>query len=228
MSWPEVDGNTITTDNGLRIEFPEPGRVAKVSYDSAEADDSFELTQTARHAAAPARPRDARARTTDSDPEPRARVASSRSWRCTGELVLRRRALRDRLQRGARPLLEPAAQRAPGLPVPPVGWSPMYFGEDLAFNQVGYEPLDTDPAWAGLYEVPEDAPDLPLGLGAGRRRAAGAGQSVRRNVHEYHPRAHCCDAPGDRGDRRAAATATASRARRSPPPRFRPGRTCSR
>src|ERR1700752_3114936 len=47
MSWPEVDGNVITTANGLRIEFLELGTSAKVSYRSAEDDVSFETTQTA-------------------------------------------------------------------------------------------------------------------------------------------------------------------------------------
>ena len=35
------------------------------------------------------------------------------------------------------------------MPVPPVGWSPMYFGEDLIFNQICFEAPDTDPAWTG-------------------------------------------------------------------------------
>src|SRR5581483_10867986 len=34
MPWPTIDGATITTANGLRIEFLEPGRVARITYDS--------------------------------------------------------------------------------------------------------------------------------------------------------------------------------------------------
>ena len=43
MPWPEVDGNTITTANGLRIEFLEPGRVARVTYDSGDGTTSFDV-----------------------------------------------------------------------------------------------------------------------------------------------------------------------------------------
>src|SRR5262245_50061886 len=46
MPWPEVDGATITTENNLRIHFPEPGRVAEVSYRSEDGRCSFEMTQT--------------------------------------------------------------------------------------------------------------------------------------------------------------------------------------
>ena len=31
MRWPKVEGNTITTDNGLRIEFTEPGKSGQES-----------------------------------------------------------------------------------------------------------------------------------------------------------------------------------------------------
>src|ERR1700683_4571523 len=32
MPWPEIDGNVITTANGLRIAFIEPGRAARVTF----------------------------------------------------------------------------------------------------------------------------------------------------------------------------------------------------
>jgi hypothetical protein len=47
MPWPEVNANTITTANGLRIEFVEPGREVRVSYASADGQTKLELTQTA-------------------------------------------------------------------------------------------------------------------------------------------------------------------------------------
>src|ERR1700712_3516015 len=34
MPWPQIDGNTITTANGLKIEFLELGRVARITYAS--------------------------------------------------------------------------------------------------------------------------------------------------------------------------------------------------
>ncbi|HEY2564919.1 MAG TPA: hypothetical protein VGI44_14485, partial [Acidimicrobiales bacterium] len=69
---------------------------------------------------------------------------------------------------------------------PPVGWSPMYFGTDLMFNQIGFEPLETDPAWKGLYEVPADTPSHHFGWvcsdGVTRHLT-----TVRRSVTRYHP-----------------------------------------
>lgn len=37
---------------------------------------------------------------------------------------------------------------------PPVSWTPMYFGDDLALNQVSPETHDTDPLWLEVYEIP--------------------------------------------------------------------------
>jgi hypothetical protein len=62
----------------------------------------------------------------------------------------------------------------------------MAFGEDLALNATSMEAPDTDPAWAGAYELPDGAPlhhaswivrdGRPLRL-----------VRVRRNVLAYHP-----------------------------------------
>src|ERR1700757_112919 len=43
MPYPTVEGNTITTYNGLRIEFLELGRKARVSFASADGDTTVEL-----------------------------------------------------------------------------------------------------------------------------------------------------------------------------------------
>jgi hypothetical protein len=79
-------------------------------------------------------------------------------------------------------------ERRAAVPSPPVGWSPMYFGPDLIFNQVSFEPLDTDPAWAGLYTV-GDRPTHHFAwiIRDGETRSI---KWVRRNVQEYHPRIH--------------------------------------
>ena len=108
--------------------------------------------------------------------------------RCTGELDLRgERYEIDCVEARDRSWNQLRAERP--LPVPPVAWTPAYFGEDLAFNQVGYEPLDTDPAWAGLYQVPQDKPAFHFGwvLVDGEPREL---TSVRRTALEYHPRLH--------------------------------------
>jgi hypothetical protein len=34
----------------------------------------------------------------------------------------------------------------------------MCFGPDLIFNQISFEAPDTDPAWLGVYEMPDGAP----------------------------------------------------------------------
>ena len=43
-------------------------------------------------------------------------------------------------------------------PSPLVGWTPAHFGDDLSFNVTSIEAPDSDPAWAGLYDVPPNAP----------------------------------------------------------------------
>lgn len=47
---------------------------------------------------------------------------------------------------------------------PPVGWSPAYFGDDLAFNVTSIEAPDTNPAWRGLYDIPDGCADVVLPL----------------------------------------------------------------
>ncbi len=79
-------------------------------------------------------------------------------------------------------------ERRGAVPVPPVGWSPMYFGPDLIFNQISFEPLDTDPAWAGLYDV-GDRPSHHFAW-VQRGDESRSIKWVRRNVFEYHPRIH--------------------------------------
>src|SRR6516162_9234917 len=47
MPWPEIGGNVIETANGLRIEFVEPGRSARVSFTSSDGSVSLDILQTA-------------------------------------------------------------------------------------------------------------------------------------------------------------------------------------
>ena len=39
-------------------------------------------------------------------------------------------------------------------------WSPIYFGDDLSFNQVGYVAPDTDPPWRDLFKLPADPAEV--------------------------------------------------------------------
>jgi hypothetical protein len=65
----------------------------------------------------------------------------------------------------------------------------MWFGDDLIFNQVSFEAPDTDPAWLGLYDVPEGAPTHHFAwvVADGETRSI---ERVRRNVLERHPQLH--------------------------------------
>ena len=43
MPWPRVEGTTITTDNGLKIEFLEPGKTARITYHSGDGGTSVDV-----------------------------------------------------------------------------------------------------------------------------------------------------------------------------------------
>jgi len=184
MPWPAIDGNVIETANGLRVEFLEPGRVARITYDSGDGT-SVDVTQTAvtpllvRGHVMPGEE--------DHHDPARSPGGSEQFMHCVGELVLDGErfdvdcyAPRDRSWRQVR------VERRGAVPVPPVGWSPMYFGEDLIFNQISFEAPDTDPAWTGIYELPPGRPTHHfawLQQGDVTKEIV----RVRRNVLEYHP-----------------------------------------
>jgi hypothetical protein len=69
---------------------------------------------------------------------------------------------------------------------PPITWTPMYFDEDLAFNQVGFEAPDTDPAWAGAFDVPDGARSHHFAW-VSRNGEVREVTHVRRAVTESHP-----------------------------------------
>lgn len=186
MPWPDAAGIRITTANGLTIDFVEPGRVAHLTYRSADGTTSFELEQSA------VTPLIARGHVMPGE-EAHSDAAQSpggseQFMHCTGELVVRGDRFsvdcytpRDRSWRQVR-----SEPQGGATPVPPVGWSPMYFGDDLIFNQISFEPLDTEPAWAGLFPVPADRPTHHFAwiITDGELREI---TRVRRNVLQYHP-----------------------------------------
>ena len=189
MPYPEMRENAVTTANGLRVEFPEPGRVARLSYRSQDGTTEFDVLQTAvtplfgRGHVMPGEE--------DHHDPARQPGGSEQIMHCVGELTIRGErfeidcyAPRDRSWRQVRREDQGGAQVGP-----PVCWSPMYFGEDLAFNQAGFEAPDTDPEWAGLYELPEGAPSHFFAWiwVDGESRAV---TRVHRNVLERHPRMH--------------------------------------
>lgn len=73
-----------------------------------------------------------------------------------------------------------------GAGVPAIGWSPMYFGDDLAFNQISFEPRETNPAWADGFDTPAGFPTHHFAwvVVSGEHREV---VEVTRDVHAYHP-----------------------------------------
>jgi hypothetical protein len=74
----------------------------------------------------------------------------------------------------------------PSLQTPPTAWTPMCFDENLAFNQISFEPAATNPEWLGIYDIPDDRPTHRMSW----LYANGALREVvrvRRRVLERHP-----------------------------------------
>ncbi len=206
MPWPEVEGATLTTANGLRIEFLEPGRRARLTYSS---DDGTSLDVLAEAVT----PLLARGHVVPGEetfrsphlPPGRNPGGSEQFMHMTGELVLDGErhtvdchAPRDRSWNQIR------VERPNSVPVPPVGWSPMYFGPDLIFNQISFEPLDTKPAWRGVYEMGDRPSHHYAWVQRGDETRSIAW--VRRDVSEYHPDIHMAlrqeiEAEDDQGER---------------------------
>jgi hypothetical protein len=187
MPWPAVSRNTVTIDNGYVIEWPEPGRLARLRYRSPDGSVSFEIEQRgitpllARGHIVPGED-------DHHDGASREPGGSEQFMQVTGWLDLRGERLdidclhvRDRSWNQVR-TEEPGGAR----PHPPLGWTPICFGEDLAFNTTSMEPEDSDPAWKGLYQLPQGKEPFfnswVVRKGEPRRLV-----SVRRTVHRRHP-----------------------------------------
>lgn len=189
MPWPKIEGNSIETENGLRIEFVEPGELARVSYASADGSVALELEQRAVSPLV-ARGHVVPGEEVQTDPA-QAPGGSEQLMHATGYVILRESrfdvdcyAARDRSWCQVRSEAQGGAK-----PIPPIGWSPMYFGDDLIFNQISFEPPDARPAWAGVYEIPEGTPTHHFAwiYADGELREI---VRVRREVDEYHPLLH--------------------------------------
>ena len=185
MPWPQVEGAKITTDNGFGIDFVEPGKSARLTYRSDDGNTWFDLMAVgvtpllARGHVMPGED--------DHHDDPARQPGGTEQFmHVTGDFVLRGTAYdvdcygpRDRSWRQVR------VEKRSAVPFPPVGWSPMYFGPDLIFNQVSFESPDTNPAWTGLYDVG----DRPTHHFAWVQRGDESRDIswVHRDVLEYHP-----------------------------------------
>src|SRR3954454_16608842 len=127
MPWPQLDGASITTANGLRIEFLEPGATARITYRSRDGQTSIDVVQTA------VTPLLARGHVMPGEEDHhdpgRSPGGSEQFMHCTGELVLDGArhevdcyAPRDRSWRQVRVETQGGA-----VAVRPVRWSPMAF-----------------------------------------------------------------------------------------------------
>jgi hypothetical protein len=183
MPYPDIAEGALTTANGLRIEFLEPGREVHLTYTSPDGSTAIDVTQTA---VTPLLVRGHVMPGEDRDTDPAQKPGGSEQFmHCVGELTVNGERfavdchpIRDRSWRQVRSERE--------VDHPPVAWSPMRFGDDLLFNQVGFESPDTGPMWKGLFDVPPGAQTFHFGWisVAGEIRSL---TRVRRDVVRYHP-----------------------------------------
>jgi len=159
MPYPEtvnnlLKDNVVQTKNGLRVEFIEPGRKVRIQYESPDGRTSFDVLQTA---ITPLLPRGHVMPGENLHTDPTQKPGGSEQFmHCTGTMTVNGKVfdkidcypVRDRSWRQVRTEAE--------VDFPPVGWSPMAFGPDLQFNQVGY---DSSPQnWRGLFKVDPSRP----------------------------------------------------------------------
>lgn len=157
MPWPQFGDNMLTMANGLRIEILEPGKRFRLTYRSPDGKTSVEVESTgvtdllARGHVIPGE--DSHGASGE-----RAKGGSEQMMRNVGHLVLDgHRYEFDSVDGRDRSWGQTRSEYRDALQFPPAIWTPVWY-DDLAFNQVGYEAADTDPSWAGVFDVPTDAP----------------------------------------------------------------------
>jgi hypothetical protein len=182
MAYPKVIDNTIETSNGLRMEFLEPGEKIRLTYNSADGAASFDIVQTATTVLLP-RGHVMPGEDTDADPAQKP-GGFEQFMHCTGTLTLNGQThaidcypVRDRSWRQIRTEDE--------VIYPPVGWSPMYFGDDLCFNQIGYESHDAAP-WRAAFTMDPAKPAHYFAWLVKNGEARNV-PTVNRRVLRYHP-----------------------------------------
>jgi hypothetical protein len=188
MPWPQIDGNRISTANGLVIDFLAPGETVQVRYRSRDGRVELDMIQSA------VTPLVTRGHVMPGEELHRGGQieagGSEQFMHATGTLKLDGVVheidclpIRDRSWGQVRTDARGEVQ------TPPIGWTPMCFGPDLAFNQVGYEDIDTDPLWRQLGLYPQISPDARAHHFAwiivdGELREV---STIRRKVLERHP-----------------------------------------
>jgi hypothetical protein len=177
MPWPQVEGGTIRLDCGYEIDVVKPGELIRLRYESPDGAVGFELDQRA------VTPLIARGHVVPGEEAHHGSSGlehggSEQFMHCTGELRLRGEtyavdchAVRDRSWNQVR--TEEPGGAPPGNPV---GWSPAWFGDDLAFNVTSA--VAPDGQTSAYYKwLVRDGELVEL-------------TGVRRSVLEYHPVLH--------------------------------------
>jgi hypothetical protein len=154
MPWPEVtdNGTKVTTANNLRFEFTTPGQQMRISYEAADGSAALRLDANA------VTPLCARGHVMPDEELHTSQTpgGSEQFMHMTGTLRLGDtdydvdcHYIRDRSWRQVREEGRNAST------YPPISWTPMYFGDHLAFNQIGFEDPASNPVWAPDYELPD-------------------------------------------------------------------------
>lgn len=185
--WPEVDGSKIATAENYAIEFLELGRQARITYESRDGSAGFDVLQTAvsplvaRGSVIPGE--DIEGSITPG--------GSEQLMHAVGELTLNGETYKvDCHYPRDRSWNQDRTEDRRGRHDLPASWTPVYFGADLCFNQVGFEAADSNPSWEGLLDPPPaDDPGFHFAWVA-RKGELRDIVRVRRNVIEQHPMTH--------------------------------------
>ncbi|WP_040600198.1 DUF7064 domain-containing protein [Patulibacter medicamentivorans] len=186
MPYSQFEDGRLSAANGLTLEVVVPGEELRVRYESRDGRTSFDVTQlgvsplVARGSLMPA---------LEGGTDPAQLPGGSEQFmHVTGRLTLNGEhhdvdcvSIRDRSWRQLRP------EGQGFVDMPPLGWTPLHFGDDLALNAFSFEPPHTDPAWAGLFDVPVDGPFHQGHPYVIRNGEISPIARVERNVLEYHP-----------------------------------------
>jgi hypothetical protein len=185
--WPTVEGNTITTSEHYAIEFLEIGSKARITYEARDGSAAFDITQSA------VGPLVARGSVIPGEAigGPVEPGGSEQFMHAVGTLDLNGEQHKvDCIYPRDRSWFQDRTEARRGRHDWPVAWTPVWFGEDFSFNQVGVEAVDTNPSWAGVLDPPP-----PESRGFHFAWSARDGElreivRVRRTVVEQHPLTH--------------------------------------
>jgi hypothetical protein len=194
LPWPTVtptgtDGcMKLDTENGLSIEFLEPGHKIRILYKSKDGATHFDVTQTGL---CPALPRGHVMAGEDRD---------RREGQKPGGLEQLMHAIGDVTLNGKEYKIDCYASRDRSwgqvrtedeVTFPPIGWSPMAFGKELSFNQVGIEDYQKNtPDWEGVFKYDKSKPSHHFAWLVKNETEVRNIVKVYRKVLEFHPQLH--------------------------------------